>query len=166
MVAAHGCSLRPGRSASPVNESVPGAVNGRRCPRFARHVASSGDSDSFTAAHSVGHEDPGSTGREDNRASDSLAPAVSETGTVAVSVLDRVRAQAQASGDRVALADRTSDTGGAVTYAELVARADGLAARLRECGVGPDEPVTVLLERSVDSIVAMLAVLVAGGVYC
>ncbi|WP_435175037.1 non-ribosomal peptide synthetase [Actinacidiphila sp. bgisy145] len=49
--------------------------------------------------------------------------------------------------------------GQSVTYGELEARAAALAARLRAAGAGPDTLVGVLLERSVDLVVALLAVL-------
>jgi amino acid adenylation domain-containing protein len=52
-----------------------------------------------------------------------------------------------------------------VTYAELDARANRLARRLRRLGVGPDERVAIALERSVDMVAAVLAVLKAGGCY-
>ncbi|HEX8431962.1 MAG TPA: AMP-binding protein, partial [Longimicrobium sp.] len=52
-----------------------------------------------------------------------------------------------------------------VTYAELDARANRLARRLRRLGVGPDERVALALERSVGMTVAVLAVLKAGGCY-
>ena len=52
-----------------------------------------------------------------------------------------------------------------MSYAELDARANGLAHRLRELGVGADVPVGLALERSFDMVVAMLAVLKAGGAY-
>jgi amino acid adenylation domain-containing protein len=53
----------------------------------------------------------------------------------------------------------------AISYRELDARADALAARLRRLGVGAERPVGVLLERSIDQAVAVLGVLKAGGVY-
>ncbi|MDT3397680.1 LLM class flavin-dependent oxidoreductase, partial [Streptomyces sp. B1866] len=53
----------------------------------------------------------------------------------------------------------------ALTYGALLARADALAARLRARGVGPDVPVGVYLDRSPDLVVALLAVLRAGGAY-
>jgi amino acid adenylation domain-containing protein len=52
-----------------------------------------------------------------------------------------------------------------VTYAELDARANRLARRLRRLGVGPDERVALVLERSVEMVVAVLGVLKAGGCY-
>ncbi|HYR09939.1 MAG TPA: amino acid adenylation domain-containing protein, partial [Longimicrobium sp.] len=52
-----------------------------------------------------------------------------------------------------------------LTFGQLDARANGLARRLRALGVGPDVPVGVLLERSADSIVAILGVMKAGGAY-
>ncbi|MEU6736828.1 amino acid adenylation domain-containing protein [Streptomyces physcomitrii] len=54
---------------------------------------------------------------------------------------------------------------GRLTFAELDARADRLAALLTEEGVRPGEPVSVLLTRSADSLTALLAVLRARAVY-
>ncbi|WP_168714696.1 non-ribosomal peptide synthetase [Streptomyces sp. A0592] len=55
--------------------------------------------------------------------------------------------------------------GGTVSYAELDSRANRLAHHLTACGVGPESPVALLMERSVDLVVATLAVLKAGGCY-
>jgi amino acid adenylation domain-containing protein len=52
-----------------------------------------------------------------------------------------------------------------LTYAELNARANQLARRLRRAGVGPDDLVAVCLDRSPDLLVTLLAVLKAGGAY-
>jgi amino acid adenylation domain-containing protein len=52
-----------------------------------------------------------------------------------------------------------------LTYAELSRRARRLARHLAACGVGPDAPVAVLLERSPDLVVTLLAILEAGGAY-
>ena len=52
-----------------------------------------------------------------------------------------------------------------LTYGDLDAQADRLAARLRAQGVRPDSFVAVYLERSADVVVAFLGVLKAGGVY-
>ncbi|WP_031498918.1 AMP-binding protein, partial [Streptomyces bicolor] len=48
---------------------------------------------------------------------------------------------------------------------ELDERANQLAHRLVGLGVGPEAPVAVLMERSVDLVVALLAVLKAGAFY-
>ncbi|MFJ9766979.1 amino acid adenylation domain-containing protein [Streptomyces erythrochromogenes] len=70
-------------------------------------------------------------------------------------------AQAARTPDAVALAH----DGGTVSYAELDTRANRLAHHLTACGVGPESPVALLMERSVDLVVATLAVLKAGGCY-
>ncbi|MCA1682243.1 MAG: AMP-binding protein, partial [Actinobacteria bacterium] len=55
--------------------------------------------------------------------------------------------------------------GAEVSYAELNARANRLAHRLVRLGVGPECLVGLLMERSVDLVVAELAVVKAGGAY-
>ncbi|WP_327189447.1 amino acid adenylation domain-containing protein [Streptomyces xinghaiensis] len=52
-----------------------------------------------------------------------------------------------------------------LTHRELHARADRLARRLAARGVGPESVVAVLLPRSAELVVAMVAVLKAGGAY-
>ncbi|MCA1697198.1 MAG: amino acid adenylation domain-containing protein, partial [Actinobacteria bacterium] len=52
-----------------------------------------------------------------------------------------------------------------LSYAELDARANRLAHRLVRLGVGPECPVGLLMERSVDVVVAELAIVKAGGAY-
>ncbi|WP_416986776.1 amino acid adenylation domain-containing protein, partial [Streptomyces sp. T028] len=52
-----------------------------------------------------------------------------------------------------------------LTYEELNARANRVARVLVRHGVGPESVVAVLLDRSVDLVVALLAVLKAGGAY-
>jgi amino acid adenylation domain-containing protein len=69
--------------------------------------------------------------------------------------------QALATPDRIALID----TEQRLTYSELEARANRLAQLLRRHGVTCERTVGVCLERSNDLIVALLAVLKAGGTY-
>ena len=52
-----------------------------------------------------------------------------------------------------------------LSYAELNRRANRLAYRLREQGVGPDVVVPVFLERSLELLISLLAVMKAGGAY-
>nr|WP_322102147.1 non-ribosomal peptide synthetase [Paraburkholderia sp. J41] len=55
--------------------------------------------------------------------------------------------------------------GDTLSYAELDARANRLAQRLRRLGVGPDVKVGMGVERSVEMVVGLLAILKAGGAY-
>lgn len=52
-----------------------------------------------------------------------------------------------------------------LSYGELNARANQLARHLVACGVGADVPVVVAFEPGLEIVVALLAVLKAGGVY-
>lgn len=55
--------------------------------------------------------------------------------------------------------------GSTLTYRELDERANRLAHHLIERGVGPERPVALALPRDEDMVVAILAVLKAGGAY-
>ncbi|MFI8817154.1 MULTISPECIES: non-ribosomal peptide synthetase [unclassified Streptomyces] len=77
------------------------------------------------------------------------------------SVQRRFAAQVARVPDAVALSGRD----GSLTYRELDRRANRLAHRLLALGVRPEEPVAVLMERSVDLVVSLLAVVKAGGCY-
>ncbi|MFC9996215.1 non-ribosomal peptide synthase/polyketide synthase [Nocardia sp. NPDC127526] len=65
--------------------------------------------------------------------------------------------------DPQAIAVRAGDV--TLTYAELDSRANRLARRLIAAGVGPESLVAVALPRSVELVVALLAVVQAGGGY-
>ncbi|MBD8577914.1 AMP-binding protein, partial [Pseudomonas syringae] len=52
-----------------------------------------------------------------------------------------------------------------LSYGELNARANRLAHRLIEAGVGPEVPVGIAMPRSLDMVVGLLAILKAGGAY-
>ena len=52
-----------------------------------------------------------------------------------------------------------------MTYGEFNARANQLAQRLRKLGVGPDTIVGLLMERSLEIMIALFGVLKAGGAY-
>jgi amino acid adenylation domain-containing protein len=55
--------------------------------------------------------------------------------------------------------------GARLTYAEVNRRANRLARHLRSLGVGPESVVALLLERSPDLVISLLAVLKAGAAY-
>ena len=69
--------------------------------------------------------------------------------------------QAAARPTAVAVIDEDSS----LTYSELNARAEAIAARLRAAGAGPNVAVGVLLERSPDLVAALLGILKAGSAY-
>jgi len=52
-----------------------------------------------------------------------------------------------------------------LTYRELNSRSNQLAHRLRKLGAAPEVPVGVCLERSLEVVISLLAILKAGGVY-
>jgi amino acid adenylation domain-containing protein/non-ribosomal peptide synthase protein (TIGR01720 family) len=52
-----------------------------------------------------------------------------------------------------------------LTYGQLDGRANQLAHRLQEMGVGPDTMVALCIDRSLDMVVSILGILKAGGAY-
>lgn len=70
-------------------------------------------------------------------------------------------AQADASPHTIAVSDGATR----VTYAELDAQANGLAHFLQNRGVAPHKTVGICLKRSIDFIVAILAILKTGAAY-
>jgi amino acid adenylation domain-containing protein len=63
--------------------------------------------------------------------------------------------------DRLAAVDGASS----ITYAELDARANQLAHRLRGCGAGPEVAVGLCTDRSIEMVVGLLGILKAGAAY-
>ncbi|WAS87883.1 non-ribosomal peptide synthetase [Corallococcus sp. NCRR] len=55
--------------------------------------------------------------------------------------------------------------GGVLTYDTLNQRANRLARRLQALGIGPDQPVGVLADRTPETVVGLLGILKAGGAY-
>jgi amino acid adenylation domain-containing protein len=70
-------------------------------------------------------------------------------------------AQARRTPDRTALLFKDEQ----LTYGELDARANRLAAYLRAKGVGPETVVGLCMERSADMVAGLMAILKAGGAY-
>ncbi len=81
--------------------------------------------------------------------------------TQGIAVHQLFEAQVQRTPDAIAVACGQQQ----LTYAALDARAGRLARALRHWGVCPEVPVAICLERSVELVVAVLAVLKAGGAY-
>lgn len=81
--------------------------------------------------------------------------------TAIVSLTARIEAQARAAPDTVAIVF----VGRSLTYGELWRRAGGLAARLLRAGCGAESRIGVMLERSLELVVAIVGVLRAGGAY-
>ncbi|MGC4792161.1 amino acid adenylation domain-containing protein [Micromonospora sp. DT178] len=77
------------------------------------------------------------------------------------SLQDAFRRQAARTPEAVAV--RCGDR--SLTYRELDERSNRLAHRLRAAGVGPERPVATLLDRTVDLVVVLTAILKAGGFY-
>ncbi|MGJ5176283.1 amino acid adenylation domain-containing protein [Bradyrhizobium oligotrophicum] len=79
----------------------------------------------------------------------------------ALSLVEQIEAQAARKPNAVAIVCGERR----MSYAELNARSNRLAQRLKERGIGPDVVVGLALERSQTMMIALLAVLKAGGAY-
>ena len=90
-----------------------------------------------------------------NRTAKAFGPSAAHAGHILI------HEQAKRTPDAVALRFREL----ALTYRELDLRSNRLAHRLRRLGVGPDYPVAICMERSLELVVAILGVLKAGGAY-
>ncbi|GAA3487557.1 non-ribosomal peptide synthetase [Streptomyces cremeus] len=78
---------------------------------------------------------------------------------------ERIEQVVRARADRTPDAPAVSYDGNELTYRQLVDWADQFAASLRDLGVVPGDRVGVCLDRSLDLVVVLLAVLTAGGTY-
>src|SRR5882757_2033250 len=76
-------------------------------------------------------------------------------------IQDLVQLQATATPTAVAIVSGNNH----VAYGELNARANQLAHRLRSLGIGPEVPVGLCMERSVELAIAALGILKAGGAF-
>ncbi len=72
-----------------------------------------------------------------------------------------IEAQAERSPESVALAYEQQT----LTYREMNSRANQLARHLRTLGVGPELCVGICMERSLQTVLSLLAILKAGGAY-
>ncbi|MCK7615319.1 non-ribosomal peptide synthetase [Roseibium sediminicola] len=77
------------------------------------------------------------------------------------SLVDRFRLLAMQQGDHAALHSETT----ALSYAALDVQSDRVARNLVSRGVGPGARVAVFMERTVDLVIATLAIVKAGGAY-
>jgi amino acid adenylation domain-containing protein len=77
------------------------------------------------------------------------------------SIHQLIEQQAALTPDSVALVFGTES----LTYQQLNERANRLAHHLRSLGVGPESLVAILMERSFEMVISLLAILKAGGAY-
>ena len=89
------------------------------------------------------------------------APNSPHAGDGAAWTHELIARQASASPDALAACDEQQD----LTFAELDQRANRLARHLQRFNVGTETPVGLFFDRTVDFVVAALAVLKAGGAY-
>ncbi|MFD6158646.1 non-ribosomal peptide synthase/polyketide synthase [Nocardia sp. NPDC060256] len=80
-----------------------------------------------------------------------------------VTLADLIDAQVARTPRAVALIDAVTEH--QLTYAEFDARVNRLARKLIACGVGPETTTVLAMRRSIDLVVAMYAVIRAGGAY-
>ncbi len=67
----------------------------------------------------------------------------------------------QSSGEQIAVVDGERE----LSYAELEARSSRLAAAMIDCGVQPGDRVGLLLEKSLEAVIAIYGTLKAGAAY-
>lgn len=94
--------------------------------------------------------------------SDALRSHLQQRQVRGLNVLQRIAEQARRHPQRLALADAG---GTQYSYASLWQKVGALALQLQQAGVGPETRVGLLLPRSAEWVLAMLAILQAGGCY-
>lgn len=76
-------------------------------------------------------------------------------------IQELIEEQTKESGEKIAAVCK----GEKITYKELNEKANQLAYKLREKGIGPSKIVGIMVNRSIDMLISMLGVLKAGGCY-
>ncbi|NEQ95204.1 MAG: amino acid adenylation domain-containing protein [Cyanothece sp. SIO2G6] len=97
-------------------------------------------------------------------AADALTPTANATPAHIVSntcIHHRIEQQVERTPNAVALIYETQQ----LTYQELNHQANQLAHHLQQLGAGPEVPVAIYLERSLDLLIALLAILKTGATY-
>ncbi|MEU0375036.1 amino acid adenylation domain-containing protein [Streptomyces sp. NPDC006283] len=128
-----------------------------RFSRFLRAFATSGPDTPLARVHAADATE--ATGTTTTTTTATTATTAAENGSPALHTL--FAARAAATPDALAV----SHDGEHLTYAELDARANRLAHRLIEQGAGPERLVALTLPRSLDLVVALIAVLKSGAAY-
>jgi amino acid adenylation domain-containing protein len=131
---------------------VPGTAGSRA---LAEHVAAAVDQVLRTSGGLVRDAEVLTVAEQQRLLGDASVPAAT------LPVIEQILAQAELQGGRTAVTDGTVE----LTYRDLVDRVDGLAQAIRDGGADISAPVAVLLPRSTDLIVAMLAAQRAGAGY-
>lgn len=98
---------------------------------------------------------------EDRKAYESLNNTHREWDTPPNGIAGMFRRSVEQFPDRIAL----SATGQSLTYRQLDFISGRVARKLRECGLSKGDFVSIYMERSIDAIISMLAIIKAGGAY-
>ena len=77
-------------------------------------------------------------------------------------VYDLINDAASRTPDHEAIVDTT--TGHGLTYADLLAEIDGIAAGLRTCGIGPGDMVATILPNLIEHVIVLLGLTRLGAV--
>jgi acyl-CoA synthetase (AMP-forming)/AMP-acid ligase II len=112
----------------------------------------------FSTIKGVGLPPSQLTARARKRA-DARAPAFRSAGFWTTDPVDLLADAARNYGERAAVATRTDN----VNYAELDAAVTRNAAQMVAAGIQPDEPILIVVENTLDSLIAIHAVFRSGG---